>query len=136
MAAEHAFRYCYENAEGRFLLNNLWHSANLRDGCLSRALAIGWRKNEAELKARVYEKPGPHQRLDSTTILDQLTATALDADAEPLNPAEITRRVNRIKHQLVAPANSCTQAGHIAGYCDPTKPTMVTCCRQMHMRLG
>ena len=111
-----AFRYRYETAEEMGLLNELWHLVNLRKNhLLPTVKAIGWRETKAGRKARIYDKPAtPHQRLGTTGILDQVSAAALDAVAEPLNPAEITRRVNRIQQQLIAPAKARTQAGHIA----------------------
>ena len=111
-----AFRYRYETAEEMGLLNELWHLVNLRKNYLLPTVkAVGWRETKAGRKARIYDKPAtPHQRLGTTGILDQVSAAALDAVAEPLNPAEITRRVNRIQQQLIASAKARTQAGHIA----------------------
>ncbi len=111
-----AFRYRYETAAEMGLLNELWHLVNLRKNhLLPTVKATGWRQTKAGRKARIYDKPAtPHQRLADSGILDQVSAAALDAVAEPLNPAEITRRVNRIQQQLIASAKARTQARRTA----------------------
>ena len=98
------------------MLKELWHLVNLRKNqLLPTVKAIGWRETKAGRNARIYDKPAtPHQRLIASGILDETAAATLDAIADPLNPAEITRRVNRIQQQLIASAKARTQAGHIA----------------------
>ncbi|MES2094576.1 MAG: DDE-type integrase/transposase/recombinase [Actinomycetota bacterium] len=112
----HAFRYRYETPAEMNLLNELWHLVNLRKNhLLPTVKAIGWRETKAGRKARIYDKPAtPHQRLVASGALDETTAAALDQVAEPLNPAEITRRINRIQQQLIASAKARTQAGRVA----------------------
>lgn len=111
-----AFRYRYETAEEMALLNELWHLANLRKNYLLPTVkAVGWRATKAGRKARVYDKPAsPYQRLVASGALDDDTIAKLDTTAEPLNPAEITRRINRIQQQLIASAKARTQAGRTA----------------------
>ncbi|MGK2964818.1 MAG: integrase catalytic domain-containing protein [Tepidiformaceae bacterium] len=111
-----AFRYRYETAEEMGLLNELWHLVNLRKNYLLPTVkATGWRQTKAGRKARIYDTPAtPYQRLIDSGTLDDASAAALDQVAEPLNPAEITRRVNRIQQQLIASAKARTQAGRAA----------------------
>ena len=111
-----AFRYRYETAEEMGLLGELWHLVNLRKNYLLPTVkAIGWRQTKAGRKAHVYDKPAtPYQRLTDSGTLDEVAIAALNAIAEPLNPAEITRRVNSIQQQLIASAKARTQAGRTA----------------------
>ena len=111
-----AFRYRYETPEEMGLLNELWHLVNLRKNYLLPTVkAVGWRETKAGRKARIYDKPvTPQQRLVASGALDTDSIAKLDAVAEPLNPAEITRRINRIQQQLIASAKARTQAGRTA----------------------
>ena len=98
------------------LLNELWYLVNLRKNYLLPTVkATGWREAKAGRKARVYDKPStPHQRLINSGTLDEVTAAALAAISEPLNPAEIARRIKRIQQQLISSAKARTQAGRTA----------------------
>jgi transposase InsO family protein len=111
-----AFRYRYETPTELDLLNQLWHLVNLRKNyLLPTKKAIGWRQTKAGRKARVYDKPAtPYQRLKTSGVLSDSDIDTLDAICEPLNPAEITRRINRIQHQLIAHARTRTQQGRQA----------------------
>ena len=111
-----AFRFRYETPEEMGLLNQLWHLANLRKNYLLPTVkAVGWRETKAGRKARIYDKPAtPYQRLAAANTFDTDRIAKLDAIADPLNPAEITRRINRIQQQLIASAKTRTQAGRTA----------------------
>jgi hypothetical protein len=51
----------------------------------------------------VYDKPAtPYQQLKACGILTPGDIEILDAICDPLNPAEITRRINHIQHQLIS----------------------------------
>lgn len=129
-----AFRYRYETAAEMGLLNELWNLVNLlKNYLLPTVKAVGWRQTKAGHKARVYDKPAtPFQRLADSGALDQVTAAALEAVAEPLNPAEITRRINRIQQQLIASAKVRTQAGRTAAQPTPEQPVL----RAISLRLA
>jgi hypothetical protein len=111
-----AFRYRYETPEEMDLLNQLWHLVNLRKNyLLPTKKAIDWRQTKAGRKARVYDKPAtPYQRLKASAILTPGDIEALDAICDPLNPAEITRRINRIQQQLITSAKARTLQGRQA----------------------
>jgi transposase InsO family protein len=107
-----AFRYRYETPAEMGLLNQLWWLVNLRKNyLLPTKKAVGWRETKAGRKARVYDKPAtPYARLKRSGLLDEGAIEVLDAVCQPLNPAEITRRINNIQRQLVTAAKTRTQA--------------------------
>lgn len=111
-----AFRYRYETGEEMGLLNELWHLVNLRRNYLLPTVkATRWRETKAGRKARPHDKPStPHQRLVGSGVLDEVTAAAIEALLEPLNLAEITRRINHIQQQLIASARARTEARRTA----------------------
>lgn len=71
--------------------------------------AIDWTETRSGRKKRTYDKPRtPYARLLDTGILDDTTRTRLEAEHDKLNPARITRGINRIQQQLIELAKNRT----------------------------
>lgn len=98
------------------LLNELWQLVMLRKNHLLPCVkASGWKHTPAGRKQRVYDKPRtPYQRLLDAKVLDAKTAARLAQIHEGLNPAKITRRINKIQLELIQLAAARTQANHSA----------------------
>lgn len=106
----HAFRYRYETDTELALLNQLWGLVMARKNHLLPCVkAIDWTETRSGRKKRIYDKPRtPYQRLLDTGILDETTTTRLEAEHDKLNPARITRGINRIQQQLIELAKNRT----------------------------
>lgn len=106
----HAFRYRYETDTELKLLNQLWDLVMARKNHLLPCVkATGWTTTRSGRKKRTYDKPKtPYQRLLDTGMLDHTTRTRLEAEHAKLNPARITRGINRIQQQLIELAKNRT----------------------------
>jgi len=113
---KHAFRYRYETPTELELLNQLWDLVMAQKNHLLPCVkAIGWTTTTSGRKKRVYDKPKtPYQRLIDSGVLDQQTRTRLEAEHTKLNPARITRGINRIQQQLIDLAKTRTLSTRIA----------------------
>lgn len=100
---KHAFRYRYETDTELALLNELWTLVSSRKNHLLPCVkATGWTATTTGRKKRSYDKPAtPYARLLATGALDPATRERLETDHQALNPAKITRRINRIQQQLI-----------------------------------
>jgi transposase InsO family protein len=109
---KHAFRYRYEGGHEMQLLNELWQLVMLRKNHLLPCVkASGWKHTPAGRKQRVYDKPRtPYQRLIDAKVLDTKTTARLARTHESLNPAKITRRINKIQQELIQLGAARTQA--------------------------
>lgn len=106
----HAFRYRYETDTELALLNQLWALVMARKNHLLPCVkATGWKQTPTGRKKRIYDKPRtPYQRLLDTGALDPTTRARLEAEHDKLNPAKITRGINRIQQQLIDLAKNRT----------------------------
>ena len=106
----HAFRYRYETDTELALLNQLWTLVMARKNHLLPCVkAVGWKQTSSGRKKRTYDKPKtPYQRLLDTGALDPTTRARLEAEHDKLNPAKITRGINRIQQQLIDLAKNRT----------------------------
>lgn len=113
---KHAFRYRYEGEYEMRLLNELWKLVGQRKNYLLPCVkAVGWTHTPAGRKTRVYDAPRtPYQRLLDAGVLNERTGLKLAAEHERLNPAQITRRINKIQQQLIELAAARTQAARPA----------------------
>lgn len=113
---KHAFRYRYEGEHEMRLLNELWKLVGWRKNYLLPCVkAVDWKHTPAGRKTRVYDAPRtPYQRLLDAGVLDERTRQKLAAEYERLNPAQITRRINKIQQQLIELAAARTQAARPA----------------------
>ncbi|MFV0432969.1 MAG: integrase [Leucobacter sp.] len=107
----HTFRYRYETDTELRLLNELHSLVMKRKNFLLPCVkATGWTHTSSGRKKRVYDKPRtPYQRLIDTGVLDNAAQERLAIEHAKLNPAAITRRINRIQQQLVDLAAARTQ---------------------------
>lgn len=113
---KHAFRYRYEGEHEMRLLNELWGLVMQRKNHLLPCVkAVGWKHTPAGRKQRVYDNPRtPYARLLAANVLDERATQKLAAEHEKLNPALITRRINKIQQQLINLAAARTQAARPA----------------------
>lgn len=113
---KHAFRYRYEGEHEMRLLNELWVLVGQRKNFLLPCVkAVGWKHTPAGRKVRIYDKPRtPYQRLLDADVLEQNAREKLAAKHASLNPARITRRINKIQQQLIEFAAARTQAARPA----------------------
>ena len=73
------------------------------------ALSSSWTETTSGWKKRIYDKPKtPYARLLDTGILHEATHARLEAEHDKLNPARITRGINRIQQQLIELAKNRT----------------------------
>lgn len=112
----HAFRYRYETDAELALLNQLWDLVMARKNHLLPCVkAVGWTETTSGRKKRIYDKPKtPYARLLDTGILHEATHARLQAEHDKLNPARITRGINRIQQQLIDLAKNRTQGSRPA----------------------
>lgn len=100
---KHAFRYRYQTQAELELLNDLWTLVMARKNHLLPCVkATGWTTTTAGRKKRIYDKPRtPYQRLIDAGVLDEKTRARLEREHTNLNPAKLTRRINKIQTQLI-----------------------------------
>lgn len=108
---KHAFRYRYQTEAELALLNELWDLVmDRKNHLLPCVKATGWTTTTAGRKKRIYDKPRtPYQRVIDAAVLDNKTRARLERDHQDLNPAKLTRRINKIQKQLIDLAAARTQ---------------------------
>lgn len=99
----HAFRYRYETEAELALLNDLWALVMARKNHLLPCVkATGWTTTKAGRKKRIYDPPRtPYQRLIDADVLEEKTRAKLETEHAALNPAKLTRAINKIQNQLI-----------------------------------
>lgn len=109
---KNAYRYRYDTPAELDLLGDLWELVNLRKNyLLPTKKATGWRETPAGRHVRVYDAPRtPYQRVLDSAVLTSEQAAELSAVRAELNPADLTRRINAIQHQLIDHARAKTLA--------------------------
>ena len=107
---KHAFRYRYETDAELALLNDLWALVGARKNHLLPCVkATGWATTSPGRKKRIYDKPAtPYARLLAAGVLDPAAHQRLETVHRALNPAKITRGINRIQQQLIDLAKTRT----------------------------
>jgi hypothetical protein len=107
-----AFRYRYDTPAELDLLNQLWELVNLRKNyLLPTAKVNGWTTTAAGRSRRTYDPPRtPYQRVVDSAVLTPDQQAMLSAVRDELNPADLTRRINRIQQNLIASAKDKTTA--------------------------
>ncbi|WP_310963069.1 integrase [Nocardioides terrisoli] len=100
---KHAFRYRYETEAELALLNDLWALVMARKNHLLPCVkATGWTTTKAGRKKRIYDPPRtPYQRLLDAGVLDEKIRSRLETEHAALNPAKVTRAINKIQNQLI-----------------------------------
>ncbi len=100
---KHAFRFRYETDHEMVLLNELWDLVMKRKNHLLPCVkATGWAETTSGRKKRIYDAPRtPYHRLLDAGFLDDTITAAMQVEHDRLNPAAITRRINRIQRQLI-----------------------------------
>lgn len=109
---KNAFRYRYDTPAELDLLNQLWELVNLRKNyLLPTAKVNGWTTTSSGRSRRTYDQPRtPYQRVIDSAILTPDQQAMLTAVRDELNPADLTRRINRIQQALIASAKDKTIA--------------------------
>ncbi len=105
-----AFRYRYDNPAELALLNELWGYVNLRKNMfLPTKKANGWRTMKSGRNTGTYDNPKtPYQRLLDAGNLSAEQAYRLAELQKNTNPAELTRNIVRIQHELIKSAKTKT----------------------------
>jgi len=101
---KHAFRYRYEDDDEMELLNRLWPLVmDRKNHLLPCVKAVGWDERPSGRSRRKYDKPRtPYQRaVDAKALPKGQKADKLAERRHKLNPADITRRINRIQLALI-----------------------------------
>lgn len=108
----HAFHYRYDTATELQLLNDLFDLVRIRLNMFTATTkAIDWRENKHGKKTRVYDKPRtPYQRLTNSGVLTAAQTESLSKLFHVTNPADLTRGINAIQHQLITIAAQKTKA--------------------------
>jgi hypothetical protein len=109
---KNAFRYRYDTPAELDLLNELWELVNLAKNYLLPTVKVnGWTTTGSGRSRRTYDQPRtPYQRVIDSAILTPDQQAMLTAVRDELNPADLTRRINRIQQALIASAKDKTIA--------------------------
>lgn len=104
-----AFYYRYDTEEECILLNKLYRLSRLRYNFFTPTRkAISYSIDSVGRRKRVYEKypKSPYQRLIEIGNIDECDKVSLKKQFLDINPAEITRKINRIQTKLIKLAKS------------------------------
>lgn len=109
---KHAFHWRYDTGEELALLGELWRLVSLRLNFFTPTKKPIKYANTADgRRKRVYDQPAtPWQRVQASGILSAEQATALATRIDGINPADLTRQINRIQLRLIDLSQHKTEA--------------------------
>lgn len=109
---KHAFYWRYDTSEELALLNQLWPLVSMRLNFFTPTKKpIGYATTTDGRRKRVYDKPAtPWQRVLASGILTDTQAAAVQDRIVGVNPADLTRQINQIQHELTELARAKTAA--------------------------
>ena len=109
---KHAFHWRYDTSEELALLNELWQLVSLRLNFFTPTKKPTSYATTADgRRTRVYDKPAtPWQRVLASGILTDAQAATIAARIEGVNPADLTRQINKIQLRLIERSQDKTQA--------------------------
>ena len=110
LVCKYAYYWRYDTAGALTLLNQLWPLVTLRMNYLTPTKKpIGWVTDQAGKRRRVFDTPRtPLDRLLASDTLTNNQRDTLLATREKLNPAHLTREIDRIQQKLTAIAKTAT----------------------------
>jgi hypothetical protein len=106
----YGFYYRYDTAQERETLAALWELVTLKMNYFTATRKPrGWETDEVGRRKRIYDKPQtPLSRLLQAEILSPEQARKLIEHRDSINPAELTRNINRLQGILTGLAKSKT----------------------------
>ncbi len=109
---KHAFHWRYDTAQELALLNELWPLVSLRLNFFTPTKKPLEYSTAADgRRRRVYDKPAtPWQRVLASSILTDEQTTSVAARIEGINPADLTRQINKIQLRLIELSQHKTEA--------------------------
>lgn len=109
---KHAFYWRYDTSEELVLLNQLWPLVSMRLNFFTPTKKpIGYATTADGRRKRLYDTPAtPWQRVLASGVLTDEQAAAVYERIAGVNPADLTRRINQIQHELTELARAKTAA--------------------------
>lgn len=109
---KHAFHWRYDTPEELALLNELWPLVSLRLNFFTPTKKpVGYATRADGRRTRLYDKPRtPWLRVLDSGLLTDAQAAAVKARVEGINPADLTRQINRIQLRLIELSQDKTEA--------------------------
>ncbi|XPP26583.1 MAG: integrase catalytic domain-containing protein [Leucobacter sp.] len=109
---KHAFYWRYDTAAELALLNELWELVSLRLNFFTPTKKpTGYATIADGRRRRLYDKPAtPWQRVLASGLLSDEQAAAAQARVAGMNPADLTRQINKIQLRLIELSQTKTEA--------------------------
>jgi hypothetical protein len=109
---KHAFHWRYDTAQELRLLNELWPLVSLRLNFFTPTKKpIGYATGADGRRKRLYDKPRtPWLRVLESGLLTNEQAALIEARIAGVNPADLTRRINKIQLRLIELSQAKTEA--------------------------
>jgi hypothetical protein len=109
---KHAFYWRYDTAEELALLGELWPVVSLRLNFFTPTKKpTGYTTNADGRRSRLYDRPKtPWQRVVDSGLLTDEQRRAVGTRIDGVNPADLTRRINRIQLRLIELSKGKTEA--------------------------
>jgi hypothetical protein len=109
---KHAFHWRYDTPEELALLNELWPLVSLRLNFFTPTKKpIGYATTVDGRRKRIYDRPRtPWLRVLESGVLTDEQATAVKARIAGINPADLTRQINKIQLRLIELSKDKTDA--------------------------
>lgn len=109
---KHAFHWRYDTAEELALLNELWSLVSLRLNFFTPTKKPTSYATTADgRRKRVYDQPAtPWQRVLASGLLTSKQAAGIAARVTGINPADLTRQINKIQLRLIELSQDKTEA--------------------------
>lgn len=109
---KHAFYWRYDTSEELALLNELWRLVSLRLNFFTPTKKpIGYATHADGRRSRLYDTPRtPWMRVQESRLLTDEQAATVKARVEGINPADLTRKINRIQLRLIDLSQDKTEA--------------------------
>ena len=107
---KHAFYWRYDTSVERVLLNELWRLVSLRLNFFTPTKKpVGYSETTGGRRRRLYDAPAtPWQRVQRSGI--PVNVARVEARVAGINPADLTREITRLQHELTKLAAEKTRA--------------------------
>jgi len=109
---KHTFHWRYDTPEELALLNELWPLVSLRLNFFTPTKKpIGYATTADGRRKRLYDKPRtPWLRVLDSKLLTNEQAALVEARITGINPADLTRQINKIQLRLIELSQDKTEA--------------------------
>lgn len=117
---KHAFYWRYDTPEELAILNQMWRLVSIRLNFFTPTKKpIAYSTTADGRRRRVYDAPKtPWQRLQESGVLDAQHLSDVAARIDGVNPADLTRKINKIQMKLLDLAKEKTEALAAARHVD------------------